>query len=109
MYARVVNAGQAMIFFPAAIHLPVRCIFCIVSHGFSFPARVPGRSFGQVPERTLSADTFQRRVFARYCPALCQAVWYLYYVFFTYKGVTEPAEVFLKYWSNRLPEKNGVQ
>lgn len=45
--ARAVDAGQAISFCPAVVHLPVHCVLCIESHVFLFPAAcltdIPGK------------------------------------------------------------------
>ena len=51
------DAGQVMIFCPAAIHPPVHRVPCVESHGFFISCRVPDWTAGQGKERTLSADT----------------------------------------------------
>lgn len=38
IYAGALNAGQAMIFFPAVVHFPVHCVLCDLLYVFLFPA-----------------------------------------------------------------------
>lgn len=63
--------------------IPRFMVFSVVRFMVFFSCRVPGRSRGQETRAYAIRRYIQRKVFARSCRALCQAVWQVQYLYFS--------------------------